>query len=103
MAREFVMYWGIKHSAVFCPQSQRNERNASISFPSPSCPLSLHPLCKLIYGLIKGQASRYEGTQISGPEQMADKRRGIIEKLKVDQYLEAWGYMKYDKTIRVEL
>lgn len=61
----------------------------SIFFRLSFSPLSLDPLCKLIYGLIKGQASRYEGTQITGPDQMAEKRRGIIENLKVDQYLEA--------------
>lgn len=65
--------------------------------------LSLSPLCKLIYGLIKGQASRYEGTQITGPYQMAEKRHGIIENLEVDQYLEAQGYMKYDNTINMEI
>lgn len=66
-------------------------------------PLSLDPLCKLIYGLIKGQASRYEGTQITGPYQMAEKWHRIIENLEVDQYLEAQGYMKYDNTINMEI
>lgn len=74
----------------------------SIFFFSLS-PLSLDPLCKLIYGLIKGQASRYEGTQITGPYQMAEKRHRIIENLEVDQYLEAQGYMKYDNTINMEI
>lgn len=67
------------------------------------CSLSLSPLCKLIYGLITGQASRYEGTQITGPFQMAEKRHRIIENLEVDQYLEAQGYMKYDNTINMEI
>lgn len=66
--------------------------------PSPP-PLTF---CKLIYGLIKGQASRYEGTQITSPYQMAEKWHGIIENLEVDQYLEAQGYMKYDNTINIE-
>ncbi len=61
------------------------------------------PLCKLIYGLITGQASRYEGTQITGPYQMAEKRHRIIENLEVDQYLEAQGYTKYDNTINMEI
>lgn len=73
----------------------------AFSFPPPS--FSLSPLCKLIYGLIKGQASRYEGTQITGPYQMAEKRHRIIENLEVDQYLEARGYMKYDNTINMEI
>lgn len=47
------------------------------------------PLCKLIYGLITGQASRDEGTQITGPYQMPEKWHRIIENLEVDQYLEA--------------
>lgn len=64
---------------------------------------ALSPLCKLIYGLITGQASRYEGTQITGPYQMAEKRHRIIENLEVDQYLEAQGYTKYDNTINMEI
>lgn len=59
-------------------------------------------LGKLIYGLITGQASRYEGTQITSPYQMAEKRHRIIENLEVDQYLEAQGYTKYDTTINME-
>lgn len=65
--------------------------------------LSLSLLCKLIYGLITGQASRYEGTQITGPYQMAEKRHRIIENLEVDQYLEAQGYTEYDTTINMEI
>ena len=60
-------------------------------------------LCKLIYGLITRQASRYEGTQITGPYQMAEKRHRIIENLGVDQYLEAQGYMKWDTKINMEI
>lgn len=60
-------------------------------------------LCKLIYGLITGQASRYEGTQITGPYQMAEKWHRIIENLEVDQYLEAQGYTKYDITINMKI
>ena len=59
-------------------------------------------LHKLIYGLITGQASRYEGTQITSPYQMAEKRQRIIENPEVDQYLEAQGYTKYDTTIDME-
>lgn len=69
----------------------------------PSIFSALPPLCKLIYGLITGQASRYEGTQIIGPYQMAEKRHRIIENLEVDQYLEAQGYTKYDNTINMEI
>lgn len=58
-------------------------------------------LRKLIYGLITGQASRYEGTQITSPYQMAEKWHRIIENLEVDQYLEAQGYTKYDTTINM--
>lgn len=64
---------------------------------------ALSLLCKLIYGLITGQASRYERTQITGPYQMAEKRHRIIENLEVDQYLEAQGYTKYDTTIKMEI
>lgn len=60
-------------------------------------------LCKLIYGLITRQACRYEGTQITGPYQMAEKRHRIIENLEVDQYLEAQGYTKCDTTINMEI
>lgn len=64
---------------------------------------ALSLLCKLIYGLITGQASRYEGAQITGPYQMAEKWHRIIENLEVDQYLEAQGYTKCDITIKMEI
>ena len=81
---------------IFCLQSARTYLMPSV-FPA------LSALCKLIYGLITGQASRYEGTQITGPYQMAEKRHRIIENLEVDQYLEAQGYTKYDNTINMEI
>lgn len=81
---------------IFCLQSQ-------MTYLMPSIFPALSPLCKLIYGLITGQASRYEGTQITGPYQMAEKRHGIIENLEVDQYLEAQGYTEYDNTINMEI
>lgn len=85
---------------IFCLQQPRPHL-----MPSIFCALffSLSLLCKLIYGLITGQASRYEGTQITGPYQMAEKRHRIIENLEVDQYLEAQGYTKYDTTINMEI
>lgn len=80
-----------------CLQSRRAYLMPSIFFHS----LSLS--CKLIYGLITGQASSYEGAQITSPYQMAEKRHRIIENLEVDQYLEAQGYIKYDTTINMEI
>lgn len=68
-----------------------------------ACSLSLFLLYKLIYGLITGQASRYEGTQITGPQQMAEKWHWVIENLEVDQYLEAQGYKKCDITINIKV
>lgn len=81
---------------IFCLQQPTTLLNAFNLF-------SLSLLCKLIYGLITGQASRYEGTQITGPYQMAEKWHRIIENLEVDQYLEAQGYMEYDTTINMEI
>lgn len=109
MVHEFVMqlslFLHIKHHAAvsyeFLSPVKEDLLNAFIHHPLPH-PLSL-ALCKLIYGLIKGQASRYERTQITGPYQMAEKRHRIIENLEVDQYLEAQGYMKYDNTINTEI
>lgn len=108
MVHEFVMqlslFLHIKHcSAVsyeFLSPVKQDLLNALTSPPPPN-PLSL-TFCKLIYGLIKRQASRYEGAQITSPYQMAEKWHGIIENLEVDQYLEAQGYMKYDNTISIE-
>lgn len=116
MVHEFVMrlslFLHIKHHAAvsyeFLSRVKEDLLNA-FNPPTPPPPTpSLSPtlslsLCKLIYGLIKGQASRYEGTQITGPYQMAEKRHRIIENLEVDQYLEAQGYMKYDNTINTEI
>lgn len=81
---------------IFCLQPWRTYLMLSIFF-------ALSLLYKLIYGLITGQASRYEGTQITGPYQMAEKRHRIIENLEVDQYLEAQGYTEYDTTINMEI
>lgn len=64
---------------------------------------ALSVLCKLIYGLITRQAPRYEGAQITGPYQMAEKRHRIIENLEVDQYLEAQGYTECDTTTNMEI
>ena len=110
MEHEFVMqlslFLHIKHrgavSYEFLSPVKQDLLNAPLSL---SLSLSLSPsltFCKLIYGLIKGQASRYEATQITSPYQMAEKWHAIIENLEVDQYLEAQGYMKYDNTMNTE-
>lgn len=112
MVHEFVMqlslFLHIKHCSAVSyeflspvKQDLLNALTSPAATPLPPNPLSL-TFCKLIYGLIKGQASRYEGAQITSPYQMAEKWHGIIENLEVDQYLEAQGYMKYDNTISIE-